>query len=331
MKIHSLDLHNRGKHKKMLMTREQVIIQAARQFTFRDPVELIFKLDEFEHTTTELLHHSFPPEHKLDSPARDMKYVRTSCHLTSVLTQQHLLYLNLIAVSDVAPLTKPLAVTFLAALAEGYYVYHVHSEKRLFSTVVQLAASKRWMTAQRHQSTKKHESAPQPRQNPSQAPQAIKQIEVRKEAVQNPPQAPQAPALPTPAPEIKQVPDETVRKQKRTTPPAPETFRRSQLVGKVRAKKSSRDTEAIKAIQRAKAAEALQRSREAEAAEKAKIKAAAVQAVQIIEAEAEAKKKKAIESEVEVELEPHHHVMEYMDDEPHVWCTMADCACHWVQ
>lgn len=69
----------------------------------------------------------------------------------------------------------------------------------------------------------------------------------------------------------------------------------------------------IKAIQRAKAADFLEKARVAEAEKKAMIKAAAARAVSIIEAN----------RHVKVPAPP-----QYVDEEPHMWCTWSDCLCH---
>ena len=340
-KIHA---NENGTQRKLLMTREQVITQAARKFSFDSIFTLLYKLDQFEQQTTQLLHHISPPNDKLkDSLSFDTrrKYVDTSCHLGTVLTQNQMLFMNMSVIRVGTPI--PLAITFLAASVEGYYVYHAHPEKRLSQISVQMEASKRWIALQ---------------------PNAVKKNRKKKITVAKPiapvtpeitvaePTVPVTPVITVTKPELIAPVTPVITVAKPITPFTPEITvakpitpvtpvitvakpiapvtpvitvaeptapitPKTKETGKK--KKRVKDVEVIKALQRTKAAEALERAKAAEAKEKAEIKAAATKAVEIIEAR--------MRNEVVQPVVTY----EYLNGEPHLWCTWNDCLCHMLR
>jgi len=302
-------------HYKLLMTREQVIAQAKRKFSSNNPYDLIYKLDMFEQHTTQLLHYiSTPEDTHTNPPSSDilMKYVRTSCSLVIMLTQSRLLYMNMISVSDTSMLSKPLAITFLAALAEGYYVYHAHPEKCLFKKSVQSEAIKRWIASQKGK--KQVDATVTMAPKAAITPSSVTSIPLSTPSSPPPSPSPSPSSSPLPSPSPSPPPPKVTSPQ---PPTSARIVNRPKIMNK---KKRSKDVDTIKTIQRAKAAAALEKAREADTKKKTIIKAAAARAVEMIEAKL---KKEEEEKEEEAIFTPY-----YLDDEPHMWCTWNECLCH---
>lgn len=138
----------------MYMSRLQLLDRAKKQFTLEfggASNKSLVAFDRLEFRTTQLLQSLYGVEEgplmdRLQNPnmiADRAKYIRASHHILKNLTQQDLLYVNMVTVLDPTRMEKTWATTFLAAMIEGYYVYY-GTKKNLHLSSVQQAAQEQF-------------------------------------------------------------------------------------------------------------------------------------------------------------------------------------------